>query len=244
VDTDIVVVLTGMFHDLSHINSDVDLWVAYGVGKNYTHYSINAICARLGEPKSRSLPMFHAFSGCDTTSAFRGKGKKSFWQAWHAYDAITNVFVHLATHPFEHVDLESETFKKIEQLVIIVYDKTSNLTNVNSARMELFSQKSQAVDKIPPTQNALLQHTKRAVYQAGIWVTSMLAQQKLPSPAGYAWKKVAESWEPVWTTIPEASRACREFIKCGCKRDCTVCKCSKANLPCTSLCRCKCSTRS
>ncbi|CAM1319235.1 Uncharacterised protein r2_g2741 [Pycnogonum litorale] len=106
----------------------------------------------------------------------------------------------MATHPFEHVDLDSETFQKIERLVIIVYDKTSNSTNVNSARKELFSQKSQAVDKIPPTQNALLQHTNRTVYQSGIWATSMLAQQKLPSPTGYA-------WEPVWTTIAEASRA-------------------------------------
>lgn len=37
VDTDIVVIITTMFHDLSQINSDVDFWVAYGVGKNNTH---------------------------------------------------------------------------------------------------------------------------------------------------------------------------------------------------------------
>ncbi|CAM1154646.1 Uncharacterised protein g11332 [Pycnogonum litorale] len=115
--------------------------------------------------------------------------------------------------------------------------------NVNSARMELFSQKSQAVDKIPPTQNALLQHTRRAVYQAGIWTTCMLSQQTNPCPTDYAWAKVGNSWEPVWSTIPEGSKACREFVKCGCKRACTVCKCSKANLPCTSLCRCTCSSK-
>ena len=61
--------------------------------------------------------------------------------------------------------LHSDLFKRLEKLVVVVYDKTSNAMNFNSARMELFSQKRQAVDKIPATQNALLQHTRRAVYR-------------------------------------------------------------------------------
>ena len=48
VDTDIVVILTDMFQNLSEINSDLNLRVAHGIANNYTHYS---------EPKSRSLPM-------------------------------------------------------------------------------------------------------------------------------------------------------------------------------------------
>ena len=110
-DTDVVVVLTGVFHDLSHINADLDLWVAFGTGNNYTHYSINAICAHLGEQKSCSLPVFHSLSRCATTSVFRGKGKKSFWQAWNAYEEVTDAFVHLAAHPFEHLELHSESFQ-------------------------------------------------------------------------------------------------------------------------------------
>jgi len=52
----------------------VNVWVAFGVGKNY---SINAICQSFGEDKSRALPIFHAFSGGDTTSQLNGKAKKS-----------------------------------------------------------------------------------------------------------------------------------------------------------------------
>ena len=48
VDIDIVVILTDMFQNLSEINSDLNLRVAYGIANNYTHYS---------EPKSRYLPM-------------------------------------------------------------------------------------------------------------------------------------------------------------------------------------------
>ena len=179
-DTDIVVILVGVFCDLAKINPELDLWVAFGTGKNYTHYTINAICSQLGESKSRSLPVFHALSGCDTTSAFKGKGKKSFWQVWNSYEDVTHTFVHFATHPFEHLDINSEVFKQIERLVVIVYDKTHNEKKVNHARMELFSNKNQAVDKIPPTQNSLLQHSKRALYQAGIWTTSLFHQQKYP----------------------------------------------------------------
>ena len=82
VDTDVVVILAGTFHDLVATQPLADIWVAFGMGKNYRFYHINAICASLGEPQSRALPVFHSFSGCDTISSFNGKGKKSVWQAW------------------------------------------------------------------------------------------------------------------------------------------------------------------
>lgn len=82
VDTDVVVILAGTFHNLISTQPLADIWVAFGMGKNYRFYHINAIYSSLGQQKSPALPMFHAFSGCDTTSAFNGKGKKSVWQAW------------------------------------------------------------------------------------------------------------------------------------------------------------------
>jgi len=89
VDTDVVVILAGTFHDLIASQLLADIWVAFGMGKNFRFYHINAICASLGELQSRALPVFHAFSGCDTTSAFNGKGKKSAWQAWQVYLDVT-----------------------------------------------------------------------------------------------------------------------------------------------------------
>ncbi|KAG5895563.1 hypothetical protein JTB14_002926 [Gonioctena quinquepunctata] len=96
------------------------------------------------------------------------------------------------------------------------------------------------MDKLPPTADALLQHIRRAVYRAGIWTTSTQTQQVIPSPHDFACNKVLESWVPVWMTIPEVSRSCREFIECSCKGDCSNCKCGKANLDCSPLCKCKC----
>ena len=66
---------------------------------------------------------------------------------------------------------------------------------------------SQAMESIPPTQDALLQHSKRVAYQAGIWTTSDLAQQQPPSPEGHGWTfdRESQSWVPVWSTLPLSS---------------------------------------
>ena len=40
----------------------------------------------------------------------------------------------------------------IERFVVLLYDRTSNLTKVNEARQDLFSKKSRTLKKKPPTQ--------------------------------------------------------------------------------------------
>ena len=85
VDTDVVVILIGKFHALLTKYPAAEIWIAFGTGKNYTYLHINAICHALGKDKSMALPLFHCYTGCDTTSAFCGKGKKSAWEAWNSY---------------------------------------------------------------------------------------------------------------------------------------------------------------
>jgi hypothetical protein len=242
VDTDVVVILAGLYFQLVTNQQLCDLWVAFGMGKKFRFYHINNICENLGEPRSRALPVFHALSGCDTTSAFHGKGKKSAWQTWQVYSDVTATFANLARNPFTLLDVDSNDFQKIERFTVLLYDQRSDSFSVNETRKRLFCQENRAMEKLPPTQDALLQHARRAIFQAGIWTTSTNSQQVLPSPHLYGWKKEsgASTWIPVWTTIPEISRACRELIKCCCTRTCTSCKCAKASLPCSPLCKCKC----
>ena len=134
-----------------------------------------------GRPKSQVLPVFHTFSGCDTTSAIKGKGQKSIWQAWQADTEVTETSVYLASHPFQILDLENEHFQKLEKLTVVLYDKTSPLSCVNVLRRELFCQKNRAMDKLPPTRDALLQHVHHTFYKADIWTTSTEAQQMIPN---------------------------------------------------------------
>ncbi len=108
----------------------------------------------------------------------------------------------------------------LEQFVVLLYDRTSSQECVNDARKQLFTQKGRAIDSLPPTQAALIQHIKRAAYQAGhCWAQMMIAAPELPSPSEWGWnKRVEGGWEVCWTTLPEATQACRELIRCGFKK--------------------------
>ena len=125
--------------------------------------------------------------------------------------------------------------------MVLLYDRTSPEEDVNEARKQLFSKKGRTKDALPPTRAALLQHTKRAAYQAGhIWAKMMIPDPELPSPDGWGWsKKPGGGWSIYWTTLTEASAACRELLRFGRKSGCRGrCKCRKADLKCTALCQC------
>ena len=152
VDTDVIVILVGKFHDLQAHKSDIDIWVAFGMGKHFSFVSINRICSVLGEAKSRALPIFHAFSGCDTTSSFNGKGKKSAWQTWKIYQELTPALESLAINPFQQLSVGSSSFQKLERFTILMYDKSSPFDSINEARMNLFCKQNRAMERLPPTQ--------------------------------------------------------------------------------------------
>ena len=92
---------------------------------------------------------------------------------------------------------------------------------------------------ILPTLHAFEQHVKRSVYQAGY--VCQIAVPEFPSPDLWGWKKSdsISPWTTLWTVLPEASEACQELIKCGCKKAAiNRCKCYKSSLGCTQLCFC------
>ena len=151
----------------------------------------------------------------------------------------------MAQNPFADVGTESYHFKLLERYTVVLYDKSSNVENIDKARKILYCQKDKTMESIPPTQDALLQHIRRVTYQAGIWSTCDKSEQKLPSPEGWGWtfNREAQVWTPIWITRPIASKACSELIRCGCKSKsgCSSrCACKKAQWKCTDLCSCNC----
>lgn len=151
----------------------------------------------------------------------------------------------MAESPFRELDLEDSRFRLLERYTVVVYDKTCQVTSVNEARKEMFSQRSKSMESIPPTQSALLEHSKRAAYQTGIWATCDISLQHAPSPENWGWtmKRESQSWNPVWTTMPMASKACSEVLKCGSQSEKGCggrCACKKQQWKCTHLCTCKC----
>jgi len=233
VDTDVVVIAAAKFVQIGV----EQLWVAFDTGKNYRHIEVHKIVSRIGTEKSQALAFFHAFTGCDTISFFSNSGKKSAWQAWQAYPEATDALHALCSRP---PDVQKTVLETLERFVVPTYDRTSEHQGVDAARRYLFSKKSREIENIPPTAAALLEHTKRAAFQAGhIWGQCLVPKPFVPSPSAWGWEKFDGQWGVVWTTLAEAAKACYELLSCKCKKTCQGnCKCHRANMQCSSLCAC------
>ena len=186
-------------------------------------------------PQSQALPIFHAYTGCDTVSSFNTKGKKTAWETWKTYEDVTSTFLVLSKVPSQ---ISDDGFAVLERFTISLYDCTSTLVNIDQAWQEMFARKGGARDAIPPTRAALLQHIKRTVYQGGhCWGNACKVKIALPSPEIWGWTD-PPNWKPLWTTQPEANKSARELIRCGCKLGCKGgSSCKKAALKCTGLCQ-------
>ena len=124
VDTDVVVICLGKFHNLKASFPDLEIWIKFGSGKDIRNIHVNALCESLGKPKSRSMPFFHALTGSDTTSAFKGKAKKTAWQTWMSCDMITPVFEHFSQDPFTDINRNSSEFHDLEKFVVLFLTRT------------------------------------------------------------------------------------------------------------------------
>ena len=73
-DTDVLIIALGCF---SSLDQQVNTWLEVGLySKNTLRYiSVNQLFRKLGEKLCKSLPAFHAFTGCDYSAAFSRKGK-------------------------------------------------------------------------------------------------------------------------------------------------------------------------
>ena len=131
--------------------------------KKITYLLIYEFYASIGPTKLKVFFFFHAFTGCDIVSSFRGKGKKSAWQTWDVCPEASDVFTKLSSYP-THV--EKEDIERLEKFVVRMYDRSSSTEAVDDARLELFSRKQRSYEAIPPTRSALAQHIRRAAYQS------------------------------------------------------------------------------
>jgi len=148
--------------------------------------------------------------------------------------------VHCASKSWCMCRLAIQGWGRMIECFAIFHTTAQVITKVNEARQELFSKKFRTLEKIPPNQGALLQHTKCSVYQGGhIWAQTLMTQSVLPSPSEWGWQHNDKFWTPIWTTLPQMKDTCYELIRCNCRTAHTGhCKCVKASLASTGSCNC------
>ena len=177
-------------------------------------------------------------TGCDSTSAMKGRSKRMCFSAWKKCSPyVTECMVELLDSPLQPLQMDAK-FDALEELFIQIYDR-GQVSSINQVRKTIFCQRNQNVEMIPPSQNALFQHCRRAMFQASVLTTAHDSAMIELDPCLHGWNREHGHLIPKWITIPEI--VCKELVKCGCKKSCPgVCSCRKRALTCTALCKCQC----
>ena len=95
-------------------------------------------------------------------------------------------------------------------------------------------------EKLPPTTDALMQHTKRAHFQALVWSNACYTKPDVP-PLTNCWDMVDGTLKPCLTCMTQepVPDSCMQIVNCKCKKCCTGrCSCKKHDLHCTGACTC------
>lgn len=224
-DTDVLVICLAVADKVSSA-----LYFCTGTGDKRRNIDITKLSKVLGKAVTSNLVAMHALSGCDTTSAFYGIGKKTSFATLgkHGYllDSLGIEF-----------DPSEEVYRNTETFVVYCYSNgKGSATTVNTYRYMEFLRSEAKNQNIPPCQSTLRLHIQRANYQAAIWKRVLEPMAIIPSPIGRGWD---ENLQPVFLNEAPAPKKLMELQVCTCKRGCcTSCRCKKNSLSCTPACGC------
>ena len=231
-DTDVLILA------LSRTAELIDVEFMTGTKSTRRNLHLREIFTRLGEPKAKALPGFHAFTGSDVCGKFNGKGKISCWQSFcQAPSNVIASFISLGD-----AELLKTTLEGLEEFVCRLYRPIKSETkDIATLRWELFCKAQGEAKSLPPTRAALIEHTKRAQFQTRIWQTAHVASPTIGDPSDYGWVKAAEGYTPRISLLDPAPKAVLSLINCASvKSQCSTnrCSCKRNNMLCTELCKC------
>lgn len=242
-DVDILVILTARAK-VEKLEKEIYFLKLGKQNSSSTLYSSTSF--EIDYPDSAKLIAFsHAFTGCDTVSAFYNKGKKRF------FDIVEK---RLDVREYAEI-LYSSTAKPKEILdagrycAIMLYGaakdtqltklkKITDLENfLEKMRYEQFiktTTKNSAVklSSLLPTVDAIDEHTKRCYFQIQQW----LGNENIRA-TDWGWYVKGDSLLPVCMKKPPAPDELLKMIFCQCKKGCgALCGCRKVGLYCNSTC--------
>ena len=161
VDSDVVVLAITTFAKMEELE---ELRIAYGTGRSFCHIPVHSIVSHTGVVKASTLGAFLSLTGCDFTSSFFGKGKKTIWKTLHEVPGIRTASSVLSSSDVT-VDEVNEAMPTIHKLIVRVYGiQDEGIVDVDTARLALFD-KAFSFENMPPSSDALFFHVLRAAYQ-------------------------------------------------------------------------------
>ena len=161
-DTDVVIIFLSNFHHIKALNPAAEIWISFKARMTTKMISLNTIATILGTIACKTMTVFHAFTGSDSASSFKFKGKRSCCTLMHKMLSLMEQFASVVDTPFQ----TSPRLREVAtNFVCRLYSNESNEdSDVDLVRMRLFSQKTRDVERIPPTSDALDKHLKKGVF--------------------------------------------------------------------------------
>ncbi|KAG1676717.1 hypothetical protein GQR58_014141 [Nymphon striatum] len=188
-----------------------------------------------GEYK-RSLLGVYCFTGCDTVSAFAGKGKLKALKLLQEEREFVAAFSRLGLS----WDVDNNLVNELQKFVCRLYGQKQS--TVNELRYKMYCSKNGKVksEQLPPCHNALKQHILRCNYQARIWRLAFENNPVYPEIHDHGWYLENQAIKIRWMTCQPAPNEVLSLLSCSCKRTCqpTKCSCIDNRMHCTDLCSC------
>ena len=189
-------------------DTDVLCMLVYHI-RNVTHdvsfitktacYSVRAIEQALPEKEREVLLLSHAYSGCDTTSCVKGFGKVSFLKKLSSPSFPQHTLQVL----LDPTSSREEAISSGVSLFQYIYGHPS--TPLHEQRFikytKLMAKGKFLPSKLPPTEEAAVQHSLRAVLQTSDWT---LLRNQSRAPSEYGWKLGAKGYEPIGKVAPDS----------------------------------------
>ena len=144
----------------------VPIYQKRGTQNRARFLNITDISSILGSDVSACLPGLHAFTGCDTVSAFAGKGKVTALKLVRKNPTSQRAFTRIGTE----IEVSTELLDQLEEFTCALYG-CKTVKDVNEARYAMFCAKRGTIEshQLPPCRDSLHNHIRRANYQCFIW---------------------------------------------------------------------------
>lgn len=199
-DSDIFFILLHYIDRLAGITVLFDT----GSGKHRKLINMTEIGEAYTPERRAALLALHAFCGCDTTSAFKGRGHVLPIKTLEKLPRFSRPLASLG----ESWEVGEDLLSELEQYTCAMYGN-SRFTSVDELRLFKLKEKCDGkpatamrnmdMGTLPPCRKCLVQHVRRVNYQVAVWKSSHIAKPNIPQASErHGWTRVDGVLEPLW----------------------------------------------
>ena len=186
--------------------TEITIHFETGAGNKRRLIDMTELAHRYTQQHCTALMALHAFTGCDSTSAFKGIGKIKPIKTLQKMPKFELVLAQLG----DSWEVSDDLFTGLEEFTCAVYGKP-RFSEVDDLRYSILKGKCNEdgrldpannidIGTLPPCRKSLRQHIKRANYQTCIWKRAHVSDPIIPTPTeGHGWVLIDSKMEPLWT---------------------------------------------